>query len=236
MTISTGKGGRYRYYSCSRRQCSGVAICRGRRVPMEKLDSLVIDAFCRQVLAPERLLPLFQGVLDSSATGVTERRARLDAAKREQAEAQKGMDRLLGAIEAGLLSLDDPGLKGRLQQARTRLTTIQETIEGLECQLMGGLAAVTPEKVEAFGRLLSDSLHNGAPAFRKAYLRLLIELDDDEVRMTGPIGQLERALETKDFQAMPAVPTSVREWRPHGETMNGNARAAQPLISAILQT
>lgn len=48
-------------------------------------------------------------------------------------------------------------------------------------------------------------------------MRLLIErieLDDDEVRMTGPIGQLERALETKDFQAMPVVPSSVREWRP----------------------
>lgn len=217
MTISTGKGGRYRYYACSRRQCSGVAICRGRRVPMEKLDTLVIDAFCRQVLAPERLLPLFQGVLDSSATGLTERRARLDAAKREQAEAQKGMERLLGAIESGLLSLDDVGLKDRLQHARTRLTTIQETIDGLERQLTGGLAAVTPEKVEAFGRLLSDSLRKGSPAFRKAYLRLLIdriELDDDEVRMTGPIGQLERALEIKDFQAMPVVPTSVEKWRP----------------------
>ena len=126
------------------------------------------------------------------------------------------MERLLGAIESGLLSLDDVGLKDRLQHARTRLTTIQETIDGLERQLTGGLAAVTPEKVEAFGRLLSDSLRKGSPAFRKAYLRLLIdriELDDDEVRMTGPIGQLERALETKDFQAMPVVLTSVEKWR-----------------------
>jgi site-specific DNA recombinase len=60
-------------------------------------------------------------------------------------------------------------------------------------------------------------LRNGPPALRKAYLRLLIErieLDDDEVRMTGPIGQLERALEAKDSQAMPMVPSFVREWRP----------------------
>lgn len=40
-----------------------------------------------------------------------------------------------------------------------------------------------------------------------------IELDDDEVRMSGPIGQLERALEINDFQAMPVVPTSVEKWR-----------------------
>lgn len=220
MTISTGKSGQYSYYACSRRQCSGATVCRGRRVPMEKLDTLVIDAFCRQVLAPDRLLPLFQGVLDSSAAGLTDRRARLDAAKKEQADAQKGMDRLFSAIESGLLSVDDAGLKDRLQSARGRLSSIQDTIASLERQLSGGLATVTPEKIEKFGRLLADNLRNGPPPFRKAYMRLLIErieLDDDEVRIIGPIGQLERALETKDFQAMPAVPSSVREWRPHGE-------------------
>ena len=127
MTISTGKSGQYRYYACSRRQCSGTTVCRGRRVPMEKLDSLVIGEFCRKILAPTRLLPLLQGVLDSSASGLADRRARLETAKKEQAEAQRGIDRLFSAIETGVLSLDDAGLKDRLDRARARLTTIQET-------------------------------------------------------------------------------------------------------------
>lgn len=230
MTISTGKSGRYRYYACSRRQCSGSAICPGRRVSMDKLDTLIIEEFCRQVLAPDRLDALLQGVLDTSIAGLTDRRARLEAAKKEQVEAQKGMDRLLHAIEAGLISLDDAGLKDRLQQARTRLSAIQETIHALERQTTGGKADVTPAKVAAFGRLLGDSLRSGPPTLRKAYLRLLVEridLNDDQIRMIGPIGQLERALETKDFQAMPMVPSSVREWRPLREQRAG---LPQPLV------
>jgi len=39
-----------------------------------------------------------------------------------------------------------------VQQARSRLTSIQEAIDGLGRQLTGGLAAVTPEKVETFDR------------------------------------------------------------------------------------
>jgi hypothetical protein len=43
MTLRTGKSGRYRYYTCSTKARQGETGCKGRTVPMEKLDTLVAD-------------------------------------------------------------------------------------------------------------------------------------------------------------------------------------------------
>ena len=41
MTLRTGKGGQYRYYTCSIKARQGETGCRGRSIPMDKLDNLV---------------------------------------------------------------------------------------------------------------------------------------------------------------------------------------------------
>ena len=41
MTIRTDKGGRYRYYACSIKARQGETGCKGRAIPMDKLDTLV---------------------------------------------------------------------------------------------------------------------------------------------------------------------------------------------------
>jgi site-specific DNA recombinase len=43
MTLRTGKSGRYRYYTCSTKARQGETGCKGRTLPMEKLDTLVAD-------------------------------------------------------------------------------------------------------------------------------------------------------------------------------------------------
>ena len=41
MTIRTGKSGRYRYYACSIKARQGETGCKGRAIPMDKLDTMV---------------------------------------------------------------------------------------------------------------------------------------------------------------------------------------------------
>jgi site-specific DNA recombinase len=43
MTPRTGKSGRYNYYTCSTKPRQGETGCKGRTVPMEKLDSVVAE-------------------------------------------------------------------------------------------------------------------------------------------------------------------------------------------------
>jgi site-specific DNA recombinase len=64
MTLRTGKGGRYRYYTCSTKARQGETGCPGRTVPMEKLDRVVADHIEHRLLHPKRLEQILSSVLD----------------------------------------------------------------------------------------------------------------------------------------------------------------------------
>jgi hypothetical protein len=64
MTLRTGKSGRYRYYACSTKARQGETGCKGRTVPMERLDTLVADRIERRLLQPARLEEILSAVLD----------------------------------------------------------------------------------------------------------------------------------------------------------------------------
>ena len=55
MTLRSGKGGQYRYYTCSIKARQGETGCKGRSIPMEKLDYLVAEHIADRLLQPERL-------------------------------------------------------------------------------------------------------------------------------------------------------------------------------------
>lgn len=50
LTIATGKGGRYRYYRCSRRLRRGDTACQGTSIRDEKLETIIIDAMAERLL------------------------------------------------------------------------------------------------------------------------------------------------------------------------------------------
>src|ERR1019366_5040605 len=54
MTLRTGKSGRYRYYTCSTKARQGETGCKGRTVPMDKLDTLVADYIEHRLLETSR--------------------------------------------------------------------------------------------------------------------------------------------------------------------------------------
>ena len=49
MTLATGKGGRYRYYKCNTRIAKNNHDCDTPAIPMEKLDTLVLQALADKV-------------------------------------------------------------------------------------------------------------------------------------------------------------------------------------------
>jgi site-specific DNA recombinase len=63
MTLRTGKGGRYRYYTCSIKARQGETGCKGRSIPMEKLDNLVAEHLADRLLQPERREEILASVL-----------------------------------------------------------------------------------------------------------------------------------------------------------------------------
>jgi site-specific DNA recombinase len=45
----------YRYYTCANCATKGKAVCKGRSIPMEKLDDLVTKNLMERLFEPERL-------------------------------------------------------------------------------------------------------------------------------------------------------------------------------------
>jgi hypothetical protein len=83
IILPTGKIGRYRYHTCSTKVQQGETGCKGRIVPMEKLDSLVADHIEQRLLHPDRLDEILSFVLvrreeraERQATHIAELRKR----------------------------------------------------------------------------------------------------------------------------------------------------------------
>ena len=114
MTLRTGKGGRYRYYTCSIKARQGETGCKGRSIPMEKLDNLVAGHIEDRLLQPDRLEEVLASVLDRRQERTERRRVHIAELNKRAAETDLRLKRLYDAIESGVADLDDPALKERI--------------------------------------------------------------------------------------------------------------------------
>src|SRR5260370_1008943 len=110
MTLRTGKGGRYRYYACSIKARQGKTGCRGRSIPMDKLDSLVAEHIADRLLQPARLEEVLASVLDRRQERAKRRRTHIAALNKPAAETDAQLKQLYDAIEADVRELHPPAL------------------------------------------------------------------------------------------------------------------------------
>ncbi len=115
MTIRTGKSGRYRYYTCSIAARQGETGCKGRSIPMEKLDDLVAAHLEERLLDPDRLAEILSAILVRRERRIEQRVTHLTELRRRAAEADSRARRLYDAIENGVADLNDPALKERIK-------------------------------------------------------------------------------------------------------------------------
>ena len=74
------RGKSYSYYSCGGCHRKGKSVCRGRHIPMDKLDNLIVDNIKQTLLTPERLTSILKALLERQGDkdrAVQDRRAAL---------------------------------------------------------------------------------------------------------------------------------------------------------------
>ena len=214
MTTGTGKSGKYSYYVCHRRARAGASQCGGRRVRMEKLDDLVVDALVDRVLEPGRLTILLQAWMDRGEAAIAERRAELKQLRSRKTLLDGESTNVIKLVRSGLMSADDPQIATELGNIAAQKKSVDIDIDHLERQLASSSLAVEPKVVERFGRLLADKLRNPHDATtRRAYVRLLIdkvEVGHEQIRVTGSRKKLAKLATGTPPQL---VPKAEREWR-----------------------
>ncbi len=194
MTLRTGKTGRYRYYTCSTCARQGKSACEGRSIPMDKLDRLVTDRLADRLLTPERVGDLLAGLMERQAAKNEDHATRLTALRAKISDVESRLGRLYAAIESGLADLNDQTLKDRVAAVKTERDLAQIAYDRAVAET-NPRARITDEKIAAFVETMRSNVLTGDTPFRRAYIRSVIdqvEVDDDEIRIWGRKGVLER--------------------------------------------
>jgi hypothetical protein len=193
MTIRTGKGGRYRYYTFSIAARQGATGCKGRSIPMEKLDDLVAAHLERRLLDPERLEEILATVLDRRQERAERRHAHIAELNKRAAEADARLRRLYDAIESGVADLDDPALKERVAELKATRDQAQADATRASQAAEGTGATITRDHVATFARKARERIRLPGGGYRRDHLRALaqrVEVADREVRIMGSKGDL----------------------------------------------
>lgn len=215
LSIATGKGGRYRYYRCSRNLRRGETACQGISIRDEKLETVVIDAMAERLLQPERLQQLLANLLDDSSAAMRERQAHLKALRTERTRIEGAIQNMFDFIEQGIVSPRDTDFTGRLAAQRTRRADLEQEIMLVERQLSATDRNVTPEAIGRLGDVILRKLRSDDPVLRQGYARRFIDrvvVKPDTIMISGPIKPLEIAVSDDPEHQAPAVPSLAREW------------------------
>ena len=218
MRSGTSKTGRvYRYYSCSAVARMGKTACKGRSIPMDKLDQLVTRHIADRLLVPDRITALLAEIVQMRAAADGEVQDRIDQLSRQVAATEEKLRRLYALVEDAITDLDDV-LKARLTDLKADRDLARSALDRINNQSRRTL--IDPPKIERFGSLMRENITTGTIPFRKAYLRSLIdavEVDDTLIRIHGSKVTLEQAV-IASGEPEKRVRGFVRKWRSLGES------------------
>ncbi|CAN5599792.1 recombinase family protein [soil metagenome] len=215
LTIATGKGGRYRYYRCSRRLRRGETACPGISMRDHALENIVIDAMAERLLRPERLQALLANLLDDSSSAVRERQTHLKALRTERTRVEGAIQNMFDFIEQGIVSPRDADFTARLASQRTRRADLEQEILLVERQLSTADRRVTPEAIDRLGEVILTKLRSEDSSVRQGYARRFIEkvvVAPGTITIIGSIKPLELAANDDPEKRAPMVPSLDREW------------------------
>jgi site-specific DNA recombinase len=213
LRTGTSKGGRvYRYYTCSNCATKGKTACKGRSIPMDKLDGMVTDHLLERLFKPERIALILASLSSRRSELAAAVNTRMSALQREVVDAEDRLKRLYRLVEDGL-DVDEV-LKERLTTLKADRDRAKAALERAREQSASQIQ-IDPALIERFGRTMRENFTAGSVPFRKAYLRSLIdviEVDDHQVRIKGTKEVLEKAVLASQHRESWCSQTSTR-WR-----------------------
>jgi len=214
LRTGTSKGGRvYRYYTCSNCATKGKTACKGRSIPMQKLDTLVTEHLLERLFRPERVAAILASLSSARAEKEAALNDRLIALQRQVIDADDKLKRLYRLVEDGLTDLDEV-LKDRLTTLKADRDRAKAALERAKGHSASQIQ-IDPALIERFGRSVRENFSTGSVPFRKAYLQSLIgviEVDDHQIRIKGNKDLLEKAVLASQNDQRGCSQTSTR-WR-----------------------
>ena len=169
MTLSTGKGGKYRYYTCNSRLNGGGKKCDSKSIPMDKLDQAVLASLAERAFAPNRVRTLLTALKERFQSGQSKEQRELALLKRELDATDQALSKLYEGVEKGILELDAT-LQARAQGHKAKREAILTEMAGLRRRQDLPLASLSAVKVQRFCQALKNVAARSEQGVRQTLL------------------------------------------------------------------
>lgn len=190
MVNSTGtsKGGKiHAYYTCQKKLSQGSNSCPSKRLPVSRLEQLVLTAFAENVLVPERLQAIMGELEKLQLEGSTFEQSRLRELQTRLREKDEALANLMEAIERKVLPLDET-TRQRAQLHQNARSEILLEIGRLRATQGPRVSVKSQKHVKAFSQAVINRLFDKESGFAKSYLRSLvtsITVGPDDLTLRG---------------------------------------------------
>ena len=215
MTLVTGKSGRYRYYKCTSRHSQGNHACTSQNLPMDKLDKLVLNQLADRIFAPQRLQAMVAGLRSRTRQARDSQQERVNQLNRELKKVDERKQRLLDAIESGVIELDET-VRHRAQTLKAAREALIVESAGVRRDQALPIGQIKASQVEAFGKALRKRLLSKDSGLAKAYLGILVDeivVNGREATVKGSYATLAAAIQQEKMGTANQVPSFMLDWR-----------------------
>ena len=174
----------YRYYTCCTKARQGKTGCKGRTIPTDRLDAIVIEHIENRLLAPDRVVELLNGVLERRTKQADDYRESIARLRRQAADADAKLTRLYDAIENGLADTGDENLKGRLKELRTVRDAARSDADRAEARAGDRSSDITEDAIRHFAGEAKRRMRTADGGYRRHHLQALaqrIEVGDGTI-------------------------------------------------------
>ncbi|WP_395446028.1 recombinase family protein [Caulobacter sp. UC70_42] len=219
MTLRTGKGGAYRYYTCCTNARQGPVGCEGMAVRMDLLDASVIDHLENRLLNPERLATMMDNIIDRRSEWIERRHRHVADLRKRATEADQRLQRLYLSIEQGIIDPGDPSLKQRVTTLKAQRDKADGDAQRAAKAIDGITPALTPDLLRRFSEATREMFRDEAGAYRRDLIRAVAQkvelLSPHEARICGSRVELLRTLASNNGvqSAALALPGFAPGWR-----------------------
>jgi len=214
MTVRTGKGGRYKYYTCARHMNQGGCDCSRKSIPMPTLDGAVLNELESRIFVPERLEAILTELIDRTRRSESDGKAQVRDLHRQEREISAKLDRLYDALSDGTVKKTDTFQSKVAQLEKQRDDIIRVKSQNVRQSTLP-TKVLAKNNLERFTSEVRANLRDTDPAFRRAYLRQFVdrvEVSKGEVRISGSKAALADAIAAQQKGPSDGVPGFVREW------------------------
>ena len=149
------------------------------------------------MLEPSRLKILFKGTLDRASNNNQDAQRDLKLLRKELKDVDNKVAKLFDALTDGQVT-DSKGFRDHHNKLEARRDELMRLISLKERVLCLPVGRITETQIKRFSSALQETLKNGPKAFRKEYMRLLInhvDVGKEEIRIEGSMTSLASAVQ-----------------------------------------